>query len=365
MPRCGPRRGRPAVQRDDARATTRSTTARSSRSSGVGRRRRTTQASAASSRSTSGTSEQRPAVDRLLQRRHHRYDGQRAEEPRGVLGRRGLPGTRLPPVVSPPDPDLMVGIIDGNSTGEIVDAIDARYGPGDEILRRCTGTVMNVLDFAYTVPSTVTINTNQDRSGTVSMAVSENAAFTGVVETTAFPDAGDPAHPWGTTLAPITFAPSPMTPNGTVTWATFQTTGAPDGIYTVWIQGHSSTRSSSTTTTPSASRSATSAATSRRRVRRSSPSARREGPHREPGGQHAEPQRHVLRRVRRSEHRGRSRGERRPAHRHRRGECHPVDDHPRQGRVLRRFDVDRQRDVGARRLSAHVARDWTNWPARS
>ena len=28
----------------------------------------------------------------------------------------------------------MVGIIDGNSTGEIVDAIDARYGPGDEIL---------------------------------------------------------------------------------------------------------------------------------------------------------------------------------------------------------------------------------------
>ena len=56
---------------------------------------------------------------------------------------------------------------------------------------------MNVPDFAYTVPSTVTINTNQDRSGTVSMAVSENAALTGVVETTAFPDAGDPAHPVG------------------------------------------------------------------------------------------------------------------------------------------------------------------------
>ena len=153
----------------------------------------------------------------------------------------GYPGPGFPPVVSPPDPDLMVGIIDGNSTGEIVDAIDARYGPGDEILAAVySGTVMNVPDFAYTVPSTVTINTNQDRSGTVSMAVSENAAFTGVVETTAFPDAGDPAHPWGTTLAPITFAPSPMTPNGTVTWATFQTTGAPDGIYTVWIQGHSS-----------------------------------------------------------------------------------------------------------------------------
>ena len=217
---------------------------------------------------------------------------------------------------------------------------------------------MNVLDFAYTVPSTVTINTNQDRSGTVSMAVSENAAFTGVVETTAFPDAGDPAHPWGTTLAPITFAPSPMTPNGTVTWATFQTTGAPDGIYTVWIQGHSSDPVLLDHYYPVGISIGNVSRDFSRRVRESSPSARREGPHREPGGQHAEPQRHVLRRVRRSEHRGRSRGERRPAHRHRRGECHPVDDHPRQGRVPCRFDVDRQRDVGARRLSAHVARDW-------
>ena len=31
-----------------------------------------------------------------------------------------------------------------------------------------------------------------------------------------------------------------MTPNGSVVWSTFQTSGAPQGVYTVWIQGHSS-----------------------------------------------------------------------------------------------------------------------------
>jgi hypothetical protein len=30
-----------------------------------------------------------------------------------------------------------------------------------------------------------------------------------------------------------------LTPNGTVTWSTFETTGAPQGVYTVWIQGNS------------------------------------------------------------------------------------------------------------------------------
>ena len=31
-----------------------------------------------------------------------------------------------------------------------------------------------------------------------------------------------------------------MTPNGSVVWSTFQTSSAPQGVYTVWIQGHSS-----------------------------------------------------------------------------------------------------------------------------
>ena len=153
----------------------------------------------------------------------------------------GYPGPEFPPAVVPPDPDNQVGIIDGNSTGAIVDAVNVRYDPGAEILVGVySGIVQSIPDFAYTVPTTVTINTNQNRDGAVSMQVTKNAAFTGVVDTTAFGDWGDPGSPYGTTLLPIVYSPSPITPNGFVNWATFQTAGAPNGIYTVWVQGHSS-----------------------------------------------------------------------------------------------------------------------------
>ncbi len=153
----------------------------------------------------------------------------------------GYPGPDFPPVTAPPDPNDQVGIIDGNSTGIIVDAIDARYDPGAEILAAVySGTVQSIPDFAYAVATTATINTNQNRDNAITMSVTKNASFTGVVTTTAFPDWGDPANPYGATLAPLAFSPSPMTPNGTVTWTTFQTTGAPTGVYTVWVQGNSS-----------------------------------------------------------------------------------------------------------------------------
>ena len=153
----------------------------------------------------------------------------------------GYPGPDFPPVTLPPDPNDQVGIIDGNSSGIIIDEIDARYAPGDEILAAVySGTVQSIPDFAYTVATTATINTNQNRNNTISMSVTKNASFTGVVATSAFQDWGDAGHPWGTTLAPLTFTPSPMTPNGSVVWSTFQTSGAPQGVYTVWIQGHSS-----------------------------------------------------------------------------------------------------------------------------
>jgi hypothetical protein len=153
----------------------------------------------------------------------------------------GYPGPDFPPVVSPPDPNDQVGIIDGNSTGVVVDAIDERYDPGAEILAAVySGTVSSIPDFAYAAPTTVTINTNQNRSNAITMSVTKNASFTGVVSTSAFADWGDPGNPWGTTLSPLTFSPSPLAPDGTVTWTTFETTGAPQGIYTIWIQGHSS-----------------------------------------------------------------------------------------------------------------------------
>jgi len=154
---------------------------------------------------------------------------------------KGYPGPDFPPVISPPDPNDQVGIIDGNSTGVAITEIDTRYNPGDEILAAVySGTVQSIPDFAYTVPTTVTINTNQNRDNAITMNVTKNASFSGVVDTTAFPDWGDPGHPWGTTLAPLAFTPFIMTPNGSVSWSTFQTSGAPQGVYTVWIQGHSS-----------------------------------------------------------------------------------------------------------------------------
>ncbi len=153
----------------------------------------------------------------------------------------GYPGPLFPPVTSPPDPNDQVGIIDGNSSGIVVDAINTRYDPGAEILAAVySGTVMTIPDFSIAVPSTVTINTNQNRSGTISMTVTKNNAFAGVVTSTAFTDWGDPGNPYGTTLLPFTFSPSPATPDTTVTWTSFQTSGAPAGVYTVWIQGHSS-----------------------------------------------------------------------------------------------------------------------------
>jgi Flp pilus assembly protein TadG len=153
----------------------------------------------------------------------------------------GYPGPDFPPVMIPPDPNDQVGIIDGNSSGIIVDKINARYNPGDEVLAAVySGTVQSIPDFTYQVGSTATINANQTQDNVVSMTVTKNDSFTGLVQTFAFKDWGDPAHPYGTTLTPLAFSPSTLAPNGTVTWSTFRTSGAPTGVYTIWIQGHSS-----------------------------------------------------------------------------------------------------------------------------
>ena len=153
----------------------------------------------------------------------------------------GYPGPDFPPVTVPPDPNDQVAIIDGNSSGIVIDEINERYDPGAEILAAVySGTVQSIPDFAYTVASTATINTNQNRNNTITMNVTKNASFTGVVQTFVVPDWNDPGSPYGTTLLPLTFSPGTLTPNGTITWSTFQTTGAPQGVYSIWIQGHSS-----------------------------------------------------------------------------------------------------------------------------
>jgi len=152
----------------------------------------------------------------------------------------GYPGPAFPPAATPPDPNDQVGIMDGNSAGIVVDAMANRYAAGDEILAAVySGTVMTIPDFSFTVANTHSIGTTQNRDNVVTMSVTKNNSFTGTVSTTAFTDWGDPANPYGTTLSPLTFTPDPATPPTTIRWATFNTTGAPAGIYTIWIKGHS------------------------------------------------------------------------------------------------------------------------------
>ncbi len=155
---------------------------------------------------------------------------------------RGYPGPAFPPATAPPDPNDQVGIMDGNAAGIVVDAIDNRYAPADEILAAVySGTTMTIPDFTYAAPSSVSIGTTQDRDNAISMSVTKNAAFNGTVDTTAFADWGDPANPLTTgTLAPLTFAPDPLTPPTAVRWTTFRTTAAPVAVSTIWVKGHSS-----------------------------------------------------------------------------------------------------------------------------
>ena len=98
----------------------------------------------------------------------------------------------------PPDPNDQVAIIDGNSSGIIIDAIDDRYAPARRHPGgRLLGHGLPIPDFTYTVPSTRPINTNQNRNGAVTMSVTKNNAFTGTVTTSAFKDWGDAANPTG------------------------------------------------------------------------------------------------------------------------------------------------------------------------
>ena len=153
----------------------------------------------------------------------------------------GYPGPDFPPVTVPPDPNDQVAILSGNTAGVVIDAIMKRYSVGDQVLVAVySGTVMTIPDFAYAVATTVSIGTTQNRDNAVSMSVTKNKAFAGTVTTAAVKDWGDAANPYGGSLSPLTFTPQPATPDTTVRWATFSTSAAPPGIYTVWIQGHSS-----------------------------------------------------------------------------------------------------------------------------
>jgi hypothetical protein len=154
----------------------------------------------------------------------------------------GYPGPMFPPATTPPDPNDQIAVTSGNSSGAVVSAIGGRYSPGDEVLCAVySGTVMTIPDFTMPGPTQpLSIGTDQTRDGQVTMSLTKNTSFTGVVDTAALSDANDASGSYPTSMVTgLTFTPNPATPPSTITFATFATSGATPGIYTFWLKGHS------------------------------------------------------------------------------------------------------------------------------
>ena len=100
---------------------------------------------------------------------------------------------------------------------------------------------MTIPDFALTVANTVDDQHDPEPQQRDHDDGDQERAFTGTVDDDRVHRLGRPDQPVrDDAVAADVHARSPATPTTTVTWATFNTTGAPAGIYTIWVQGHSS-----------------------------------------------------------------------------------------------------------------------------
>jgi hypothetical protein len=164
----------------------------------------------------------------------------------GWISAGGYPGPMFPPVISPPDPNDQVAIMPGNTTGISIDAVSARFAPGDTVLVAVyPGQVMSIPDFTLDTPNPISL----DPSGTLvnagSFRVGRNQSFSGTVTLSTLPDANDPANPLLmnqiTGSPPITYSPEPISPSlgaGTpVSMSNITTSGAAPGIYALWVKG--------------------------------------------------------------------------------------------------------------------------------
>lgn len=159
----------------------------------------------------------------------------------------GYPGPMFPPATTPPDPNDQVAIMSGNSTGVVIDALNQRFGPGDEILVAVyPGQTMAIPDFTIGSPGTVSLPTSGTTANAGSFRVSRNQAFSGTVTLSTLTDALDPQNPMNTGAltggsSPISYSPNPVTPSlgagQQVDMQNVTTSGATDGVYTLWIQG--------------------------------------------------------------------------------------------------------------------------------
>ena len=93
----------------------------------------------------------------------------------------GYPG---PPLVTPTTPlDSMdqVGLLNGNSTGAAIDAVDQRFSPGDPVLVAVySGLTMQIPDFQMNSPASITLPATATTASVGSFKVSRNQSFAGV-----------------------------------------------------------------------------------------------------------------------------------------------------------------------------------------
>ena len=158
----------------------------------------------------------------------------------------GYPGPQFPAAVTPPDPNDQVATMSGNSTGVVIDAVNNRFEPGDEILIAVyPGNVMAIPDFTISPPSTISLPNTGITVSAGSMKVSANQQFLGSqVTLTTLGDPGDANNPItaGKLVAPyVTYSVNPVTPSlgsgTTVNLSNMTTVAATTGIYTIWVQG--------------------------------------------------------------------------------------------------------------------------------
>jgi Putative Flp pilus-assembly TadE/G-like len=159
----------------------------------------------------------------------------------------GYPGPQFPAAITPPDPNDQVATMSGNDTGIVIDAINERFVPGDEVLIAVyPGNVMAIPDFTIAPPSTIALPNTGTTASAGSMKVSCNQQFLGSqVSLTTLADTLDANNPITagtmTGATPITYTPNPVTPGigsgTTVNLTNVVTSGATTGIYTIWAQG--------------------------------------------------------------------------------------------------------------------------------
>ncbi|MEA2520035.1 MAG: hypothetical protein QOF49_2115, partial [Chloroflexota bacterium] len=85
----------------------------------------------------------------------------------------GYPGPQFPAAITPPDPNDQVAIMNGNSTGIVIDAVGSRYVRGDEVLVSVyPGNVMAIPDFTITSPGTIALPVSGTTASAGSLKVS-------------------------------------------------------------------------------------------------------------------------------------------------------------------------------------------------